>query len=289
MYNHPDLHIHSNVSDGSDSPSELLNKVRNTDIDVFSLTDHDAFQGCLTISDNLKAGDPLFIPGIELSCRDSFGKYHILGYCCNTKKQSIRNAVDITHSARREKAENRFRFLEDECNFDFTDDEKDNLLQNENPGKPHFVTLMLKKGYIKDKSEGFKILSGYHGRERRLTPEDAIESILYADGIPVLAHGILADGTKNLTEEQIEERVKRLKEYGLMGLECYYSSYTDEQTKIMLLLAHKYNLMVTAGSDYHGKNKTVVLGDSGSPDSEEMNRFYLAVNKLLGMNLDARC
>ncbi len=281
LYKHPDLHLHSNVSDGSDTPLELLEKVRSSDIDIFSLTDHDTYGGCREIEEKLKPGDPAFLGGIELSCRDALGKYHILGYCYDVNKKSIQDAAEVTHKARRDKALNRLRFLEEEHHFVFTDEEKRELLENENPGKPHFVALLLKKGYVKDKAEGFELMNGFHGKDKKLTPEEAIDAILKADGIPVLAHGILEDGSGLLSEEQLSERVSRLKGMGLMGLECYYSSYTEEQTRIMLSMAEKYNLLITAGSDYHGKNKAVPLGSSGTPDPQLMNRFYLAVSFLL--------
>ena len=91
----------------------------------------------------------------------------------------------------------------------------------ENPGKPHLAKMRLARGYVADKGEAFRSLGGYHGKERYLSPEEAIDAILFADGIPVLAHGILADGSKVLTEEATEERISRLKANGLMGLECY--------------------------------------------------------------------
>ncbi len=283
IYKHPDLHIHSTISDGSDTPLELLEKVRSSDIDIFSLTDHDTYIGCKEIHENLQDGDPTFLGGIELSCHDDLGDYHILGFCYDVNKPSIRSATEMTHNARRNKALNRLKFLEDVYHFEFTQEDKDELLQNENPGRPHFVDLLLKKGYVKDKAEGFELVAKYHGKERRLTPEEAIDAILNADGIPVLAHGILGGGSTVLTAEQIDERVKRLKGYGLMGLECYYSSFTPEQTEIMLALTKKYNLLVTAGSDYHGNKKTVPLGNSGDADPEVMERFYRTVKFLLDL------
>jgi len=281
QYLHPDLHLHSNVSDGSDTPLELLQKVKEAGIDIFSLTDHDTYSGCAEIEANRAPGDPKFIGGVELSCRDPEGKYHVLGYCYNVNKQSIKDAVAVTHNARREKALKRIQYLENDCGFSFTDEEKNAILTNENPGKPHFVALLMKKGYVTDKKAGFELMDGYHGHDRKLTPDEAIDAILQADGIPVLAHGILGDGSQLLSEDELDERIKRLKGFGLMGLECFYSSYTAEQTEIMLRMAQKYNLLVTAGSDYHGKNKTVVLGDSGNSIPEKMEPFYRAVALLL--------
>lgn len=75
-----DLHMHSNISDGTDTPEELLSKIRQEKIDVFSLTDHDDIEGCESIRKKITDKDPFFINGVEFSCMDENGKYHILGY-----------------------------------------------------------------------------------------------------------------------------------------------------------------------------------------------------------------
>ena len=281
MVKHPDLHLHSNVSDGSDTPTELLERVRKTDIDAFSLTDHDAYLGNEEIIRSLRDGDPLFLNGVEFSCRDEKGRYHILGYGFDSHELSIREAVEITHNARRQKADNRVRFLQEDFGFEFTDEEIAALLKNENPGKPHFVSLLVKKGYVNSRAEGFELMSRYHGSERRLKPEEAVRAITESGGIPVLAHGILADGSANLTKEEISARVELLVPFGLRGLECYYSSYTPEQTEIMLNLADRHHLLVTAGSDYHGTNKKVPLGASGNPDPARTADFFEEAEKII--------
>lgn len=280
-FQNPDLHLHSCYSDGSDTPEQLLEQVRKAGVDIFSLTDHDTYQGCGAVREILKEGDPFFIGGVEFSCKDFGGRYHILGYCYDVNKPSIREAVNTTHQVRINKAKNRLKFLAEVKGMTFTEEETRALLDYKNPGKPHFANFLVKKGYAADKTEAFAILAEYKGKEQILTPEEAIDAILLADGIPVLAHGIKADGSKNLSEEEITLRVSRLKEAGLMGLECYYSGYTPDQQEIMLRLAADYNLSVTAGSDYHGTNKAVPLGDTHSPDPERMARFYKTVARLL--------
>ena len=75
-----DLHMHTAVSDGTDKPDEILLRVREAGIGLFAVTDHDAVKGCEEISRALTAGDPAFLTGVEFSCRDEEGKYHILGY-----------------------------------------------------------------------------------------------------------------------------------------------------------------------------------------------------------------
>ena len=72
--------MHSTISDGTDTPVELLGKIRDAGIGLWSLTDHDDTLGCSFVSHHLVEGDPAFIPGVEFSCKDEEGKYHIIGY-----------------------------------------------------------------------------------------------------------------------------------------------------------------------------------------------------------------
>lgn len=277
LYQNPDLHMHSTFSDGTDTPAELLAAVRTAGLDVFSLTDHDSVSGCLEMQKLLSPGDPRFVFGVELSCEEEGQGYHILGYCCDITKPSIANMLERTSNSRRNKAKARFEFLEEEKHFRFSEEEKEAVLAHNNPGKPHFAKLMAKYGYT-GYQDAFAILDEYHSKEIKPTPLEGVDAILKADGIPVLAHGILGEGHDYVSDEEIAERVRRLKEGGLMGLEAYYSAYTGHQKEVMLALAEQYNLMVTAGSDYHGSHKTVALGDTNAPDPARMLRFYRAID-----------
>lgn len=267
--------MHSRFSDGSDTPESLIRNVREAGIDLFSLTDHDCYEGCGKVTELLTDRDPAFLAGIEFSCRDANGKYHVLGYGYDIGKDSIRDAVDITHNARMHKVFGRIEWMEQTYGFHFKEEDLDALRAMKNPGKPHIAKIMVKCGYAKDVHHAFDLMEDYHGGERYLSPLEAIDAIFQADGIPVLAHGIFGDGSQNLSEEEVERRVAMMKDCGLMGLECYYSGFSRAQTEFMLTLADKYNLFVTAGSDYHGSNKTVKLGDTGTqPDPDRMRRFY---------------
>ena len=198
----------------------------------------------------------------------------MLGYGFDGSKPAIREAVAFSHHSRILKMQNRFGYLKEKYGFTFNDEERAELLALKNPGRPHFVAMMLKKGYVRTKDEGFEAFEGYHGSEPSLSPEEAIDAILRSGGIPVLAHGILADGAKKLTEEEITARVERFRAAGLMGLECYYSTFTPRQKEIMLDLADRFGLLVTAGSDYHGGNKQVMLGQTNDPDPARLQGFY---------------
>ena len=121
-------------------------------------------------------------------------------------------------------------------------------------------------------------------REMReyLGPEEAISQILAGEGIPVLAHPFYGSGDQLVIGQEMEERLKRLTGFGLQGVEAFYSGFAPKLINQMLEMADRYHLYVTAGSDYHGKNKIVRLGDTGMEENAApvpgMVRFLDAVN-----------
>ncbi len=273
-----DLHLHTSISDGTDSPGMLLEKLRKTDIDIFSITDHDDCRGC-EIADTLKKpGDPTLIPGIEINARTAdHQKFHILGYAYDSSHPAIKALLAKVHQIRIDKAVGRINFLEQTYGFRFSETDKMQLLQLPNPGKPHLGNLMVTYGYAESMPEAIRrYINNYHETEDFVTPTKAIQTILASGGIPVLAHGIFGDGGQLLSDEDLEKRVRLLLDDGLQGLECWYSRYTEEQQQTTFALCRKYHLLATAGSDYHGTNKPVRIGETHLTDAlkeAELMRF----------------
>ena len=264
-----DLHMHSTVSDGTDRPAELLKKVREAGIGVFSLTDHDAIDGCMEIMDLLQEGDPAFIPGAEFSCRDELGKYHILGYGYDGKTGAMPEFIEFSHNVRMRKLTARLEYLKSELGIEFPDEARDELYSLDNPGKPHVANLMVRYGFARDKEQAFNdVLNRLPVLVSYIRPEKAIEAILAGGGIPVLAHPSYGDGDQLFIGEEMEQRVRRLMDFGLKGLEAFYSGFTPPLVTEILGYADRYDLYVTAGSDYHGANKMIVLGDTGLEENE---------------------
>lgn len=263
-----DLHMHSVVSDGTDTPAELLDKVREAGIGLFSLTDHDAVRGCLAVRALLKPGDPRFTPGVEFSCKDELGKYHVLGYAYDPASRSIRSVVELGHSYRMSKLKARLEALGSSFGFRFPAEAEKELYALANPGKPHIANLMVRFGYAESKDRAIRdYLNALRVRGDYVRPEEAIRGILGAGGIPVLAHPCYGDGDQLILDAELEERVDRLMGFGLQGVEAYYSGFPDKLRRQVLEIAERRGLYVTAGSDYHGKNKLVRLGDTGFPVS----------------------
>ncbi len=276
-----DLHMHSTVSDGTDTPADILNRVREEGLDLFALTDHDAFKGCLAIRRLLKEEDPAFLPGIEFSCKDEEGQYHILGYGFDPKAEAIRKVVAEGHRYRIKKVLARLDFLESRFGFRFPESELRRLWAMDNPGKPHIGNLMVKYGYAATKEEAIReFIDQIHFRNEYVRPEEAIAGILASGGIPVLAHPSYGSGDELIIGEEMEHRLERLISFGLQGVEAYYSGFSRKLRDEILGLAERHGLYVTAGSDYHGTNKLVLLGDTGLPEPESwpegLHRFMEA-------------
>ncbi len=262
--------MHSTVSDGSDTPEEIVARVKECGIDVFSVTDHDAIKAGKIIRKMLSNGDPAFICGAEFSCEDELGRYHILAYFDDPNAPSINALVEKGHALRMQKLTMRLDFLNKEFGFEFPPDDVNKLLSYDNPGKPHIGNLMVKLGYADSmRTAIYDYINKLNIPNPHVRPEDAIGSILGGNGIPVLAHPFFGDGDQLIVGNEMEQRLKRLMKFGLCGVEAFYSGFTPKLTKEMLALAEKYGLYVTAGSDYHGKNKMVRLGDNGLDDVGE--------------------
>ena len=265
-----DLHMHTNISDGTDTPAEILAHAREHSLDLFSVTDHDAVKAGRIIRRLRTEKDPRFIPGVEISCKDEAGKYHILGYGFDPDAEAINRVVDLGHSYRMEKVLARLDFLKTKLNITFPEEELSALLAMDNPGKPHIGNLMVKYGYAETKEQAInEYINQLHFRGKYVRPEEAIGGILSAGGIPILAHPSYGSGDQIIIGEEMDGRLRRLMEYGLRGVEAFYSGFSDKLRREMLSFAERYSLYVTAGSDYHGTNKLVMMGDTGCPDASE--------------------
>ena len=258
-----DLHMHTTVSDGTDSPEELLERVRKAGITLFAMTDHDAVKGCRMLGGKLRENDPQMLTGVEFSCQDEEGKYHILGYGFDPDEKPILQIIESGHEFRMKKLMKRLAFLRTSFGFVFPQEDIDWLMTLDNPGKPHLAMLMVKHGFASTKEQAFSdYLNLARCRSEYVRPEDAIRGILQSGGIPVLAHPAFGSGDELIVGEEMARRLRRLMDFGLQGVEAFYSGFSPRLRAETLSFAERFGLYVTAGSDYHGKNKLVTLGDT---------------------------
>lgn len=256
-----DLHIHSAASDGTDSPAALLEKIKAAGIGIFALTDHDTISGALEMQ-KLISGDLVFVKGIEFSCITAAGKCHILGYNYDETAPAFRAILEEGKAKRQRKLERRIEFLKENFGIELSPEELAKLRGLNSVGNPHIARLVVARGYAADISEAIqKYLKPCKTEQSRVDGVAAIQAILAAGGTPVWAHPLGGTGEKLLTEEKYAEQLALLKAAGLMGLECYYSRYSAEQVRFLLARAEKNGLYISGGSDYHGLNKAVQLGE----------------------------
>ena len=270
--------MHSTVSDGTDTPQELLQRVREAEIELFALTDHDAVKGCVMIREARTETDPKLVTGVEFSCRDEQGKYHILGYGIDPDSAPILEVVDLGHRYRMKKVLARLDFIREKFGFVFSEEDVRDLLALDNPGKPHIANLMVRYGFAPTKEAAIReTINQVHFSSEYVRPEEAIRGIFESGGVPVLAHPAYGSGDELIVGREMDRRLRRLIDFGLQGVEGFYSGFTPELIAETLAFAEKYGLYVTAGSDYHGRNKRISLGQNSlKPETafpEGLKRF----------------
>ena len=183
-----------------------------------------------------------------------------------------------------EKVAARLDYLQNALGLSFPEREIQNLLALDNPGKPHIANLMVKYGYAGTKEQA---ITGYIDRagvpDACVRPEEAIRGILEGGGVPVLAHPGLGRGDEHIVGDAMARRLRRLIDYGLQGIEAFYSTFTPQMRAEALAFAEAFGLYVTAGSDYHGGNKPIALGDTKLGQAEAlpdgMRRFLERVGE----------
>ncbi len=248
-----DLHVHTYYSDGTNSPETVVRLAREIGVDTIAITDHDGISG---IPEAMAAGRKYgvtVIPGIEISVTNQGGNMHVLGYRLNLADEGFKAAVETMISNRTDRNE-RLMAAFGEMGIDISEADIKKYAIMDYVGKPQMALALKERGFIRDVKEAFSsenfFKSGTVGKIKRVkfSPEEGIGIILAAGGIPVLAHPC----TLNLSPENLDQKIKELTEYGLKGLECYYSNHSSEMTKDYLGLADRYGLMTTLGSDFHG-------------------------------------
>lgn len=257
-----DLHVHSNASDGSLSPSEVVRCADEKGLKAIALTDHDTVSGideALSASVNLELE---VIPGIEVSCYYSDVEIHVLGLYIDNQSETLLSFLKWAVDRRVKRNEVVLKAFQDD-GFEIT--MKD--LVGDNPDttvtRAHFAHALLAHGYVNSVEQAFKKYLNpgrpYYRMREMITPEQAFAAITAAGSFPILAHPC----QYKLGWNGIEKLILYLKPLGLRGLECFHSSNNSEESRKLYNLARKHNLAVTGGSDFHGAAKPDIELGSG--------------------------
>lgn len=263
-----DLHLHSNYSDGSDSPKELVEQVKTHELSAFALTDHDTIAGCIEIKKYLPK-DIKFIAGTELTCLADTVKCHILGYNCNLENETLNQLILKGKQLRRQKLDKRIQYLSDIWNVNLTQDELDWLYSRNSVVKIHIGNILVNRGLADNNIDAMKkYLDGCQTGNTRFDGAEGIQAIEASEGIPVWAHPLGGEGEKHLSPDEFYKKFDIMKSFGIKGLECYYSRYNLDEIKFLVDFASKNNMLISGGSDYHGRNKTVKFGQLNTDNTE---------------------
>lgn len=274
-----DLHTHSAASDGTDTPLQLVEKVKAAGIRMFALTDHDTVAGVETLLKTPMEGVTL-IPAIEFSCRMDTGKCHILGYCCDTAHPAFQAALKEGTALREGKLNLRLDFLRNR-GINFPEEELDKLRQLPSVGKPHLGNLMVQYGYADNRTEAIQnTINLCRTGSSRIPAVTAVSAILASSGVPVWAHPLGGEGEKETGLDQFTAMLDELQGYGLRGMECYYSKYPMGLCERLAVIAQHHDLLVSGGSDYHGTNKSIALGTLNA-DGQAMNAEHITILDIL--------
>ena len=253
-----DLHVHSNASDGTFAPAEVVRLAKKGGLRALALTDHDTIDG---LAEAVAAG-PRYgvevIPGVEVSARFPGGSMHILGLGLNFPNGHLNERLAVLKRARAERNPQIIAKL-NALGIKITLKQVEKHSGQGQMGRPHIARALMEAGYVRSIQEAFDLYLRYDGQayvpKFRFPPAEAIAMIREVQGVPVLAHPF----TLNLeSAAALKNTLEELMALGLAGVEAIYSDQTPEQEALYLRLAEELGLLVTGGSDFHGDNKPEV-------------------------------
>lgn len=252
-----DLHVHSNASDGTFTPEELVDYAEKKGLYAFALTDHDTVDGIEQAVEAAENKMVKVIPGIEISAEFGECDLHILGLNVNYKSSGF---LKIVEECRKSRDNRNLKMIEKvrEQGIPLTREIMEERFGNVSVTRAHFARYMMDEGFTASKEEAFeKYLNPgkpcYVPREK-ISPEMAVTLILEAKGHPVLAHPLLY----HLSYDKLAGTVSWLKGFGLQGVEALYSLNTPSDDIRLAEMAEDQGLFITGGSDFHGSNKPAI-------------------------------
>lgn len=262
-----DLHIHTNMSDGSDTPFELLEKVVSVGCDVFSVTDHDDLRANSIILSEIKSKNcaAKFITGCEISSVFEGRNLHLLCYGFDPEAESIKTMIAEGVRLRRLRITAMFEHLRKKHGIVISEEAQAEILSRAIPGKVHISDVILKMRDDLTRREIFKnYLDDMESREFKLTAERVIAAVTAGGGVISFAHPIEVQGEYKIDFAEIDVMTKQLKNVGLTAVEVYHSLHGKLEVFEYKRIAAECGLLVSGGSDYHGKNKDVKIGQVNS-------------------------
>lgn len=256
-----DLHTHSLVSDGTQSPADVMRAAADANLDVVALTDHDSMAGLEEAAETAQALGIDFVPGIEVSCRNRGVSIHLLAYWPDPADAGVNEMLTLTRDARVARAQEIVAKISADYPLSW-----DHVLlfagTAETVGRPHIADAMVAAGLFETRDDAFaEVLAGNSAYfVPHYAPEviDAIRTLRAAGAVPVFAHPG-ADGRGRVVATSV---IESMAEAGMVGIEIDHRDHTAMQRTRLARIADRLSLVPTGASDYHGDGKQNRLGEN---------------------------
>lgn len=255
-----DLHIHTTASDGSLTPTQVVQLARKRGFSLIAVTDHDTMGG---VAEALEAGKKYnvdVVPGVEISSGVTL-EVHMLGYGMSPDHPVMKAMMEDMRAARVERMERIIENLQ-KMGVPITVEEVEAVAGGA-IGRPHIAQVLIAHGLVPDVRTAFREYIGVGAKayveRRKMTSEQVIANIRDAGGVPVLAHG----GLLRISEVELNQWIDSMAKKGLMGLECYHNAHTPQMERLLRAAAERNGLLVTGGSDFHGASRPDVEMGTG--------------------------
>ena len=256
-----DLHAHSSVSDGTETPTQLVRAAVTAGLGTLAITDHDSTAGWQEARAAAAGTGLTVIPGMELSTNWGPASVHMLAYLFDPSNGEI-----VTETARiRDGRLHRAELIVNRIAEDYPltwDDVLAQSIDGGTIGRPHIADALVARGHVANRSAAFESIlhwrSGYYEKYYAPSPLRGVQMVVGAGGVPVLAHPA-THGRERMIDE---DSLGTLADAGLFGLEVHHRDNTEDGKERLFELAAKYNLAVTGSSDYHGEGKPNRLAEN---------------------------
>lgn len=256
-----DLHTHSRVSDGTETPAELVSAALAAGLGTVALTDHDSTAGWQEAFSAASGTGLRVIPGMELSTSRDWKSIHLLAYLIDPDDVALREETLRIREARLTRAEAIVTRLASDFDISWADVVAQTT-HGATIGRPHIADALVARGLAANRSVAFADIlhpkHGYYEPHYAPDPLTAVRLVRAAGGVPVLAH----PGTRGVENVVSKERLAPLVDAGLFGLEIHHRENTPDAMVRLFEYADYFGLAVTGSSDYHGAGKPNRLGEN---------------------------